>query len=74
MPGPPGGRRPIDEATNPQGRGEWFWFSDLGLSAPLHGGAAFPVLAANLFGDGFRGNQDDVWAGWLAGIPSSLAA
>ena len=45
----------------------------LGLSAPLHGGAAFPVLAANLFGDGFRGNQDDVWAGWLAGIPSSLA-
>ena len=24
MHGPSGGRRPIDEATNPQGRGEWF--------------------------------------------------
>ena len=45
----------------------------LGLSAPLHAVAAFPVLAVNLFGDGFIGNQDDVWAGWLAGIPSSLA-
>ena len=45
----------------------------LGLAAPLQGVAAFPVLATNLFGEGFTGNQDEVWVAWLAGIPSSLA-
>ncbi len=45
----------------------------LGLAAPLHAVAAFLVLRINIFGDGFIGNQDDVWAGWIAGIPSSLA-
>ena len=45
----------------------------LGLSAPLHALAAFPVLAVDLFGGGFRGNQDDAWAGQLAGISPSVA-
>lgn len=45
----------------------------LGLAAPLQGVAAFPVLAINLFGEGFTGNQDEVWVAWLTGIPSSLA-
>ena len=45
----------------------------LGLAAPLQGVAAFPVLAMNLFGGGFTGNQDEVWVAWLTGIPSSLA-
>lgn len=45
----------------------------LGLSAPVHGVAAFPVLAMDLFGGGFIGNQDDVWAGWIAGVPPSVA-
>lgn len=45
----------------------------LGLAAPLQGVAAFPVLAINIFGQGFTGNQDEVWVAWLTGIPSSLA-
>ena len=45
----------------------------LGLSAPGQGLGAFLVLAINLFGGGFIGNQDEVWVASIVGIPSSLA-
>lgn len=44
----------------------------LGLSAPGQGLGALMVLAVNLFGGGFIGNQDEAWVAAIAGIPSSL--
>ena len=55
------------------GPGPFCFVLGLGLSAPLHAVAAFLVLAIEFFGGGFIGNQDDVWAGWIAGIPPSVA-
>ena len=55
------------------GPAPFLWFSDSGWRRPCRGVAAVPVLAINLFGEGFIGNQDEVWVAWLAGIPSSLA-
>ena len=45
----------------------------LGFSAPGQGLGALLVLATNLFGGGFTGNQDEAWVALIAGIPSSLA-
>ena len=45
----------------------------LGLSAPGQGLGALMVLALDLFGGGFIGNQDEAWVAAIAGIPSSLA-
>ena len=55
MHGPPGGRRPIDEATDPQGRGEWFR-SGRWLAGVLGGAIAGLVLGGFL------------WAQWLGPI------
>lgn len=46
----------------------------LGLSAPGQGLGALMVLAINLFGGGFIGNQDEAWVASIAGISSSLTA
>ena len=44
-----------------------------GFVAPLQGGAAIPVIAMELFGGGFTGNQDEANFAAIAGIPPSLA-
>ena len=46
----------------------------LGLSAPGQGLGASMVLAVNLFGGGFVGNQDEAWVASIAGVSSSLTA
>jgi len=44
-----------------------------GFVAPLQGIAAIPVIAIDLFGGGFRGNQDEANFAAITGIPASLA-
>ncbi|MCY3929935.1 MAG: hypothetical protein OXG81_16860 [Acidobacteria bacterium] len=44
-----------------------------GFVAPLQGVAAIPVIAIDLFGGGFRGNQDEANFAAITGIPASLA-
>lgn len=44
-----------------------------GFVAPLQGLAAIPVIAIDLFGGGFTGNQDEANFAAITGIPASLA-
>ena len=44
-----------------------------GFVAPLQGMAAIPVIVIDLFGGGFRGNQDEANFAAITGVPPSLA-